>query len=63
MTEHEKMVGTISVKLEAITQVLELLLQDVPTNPVGGVVTAIEAVVQSIHDIIAIKPGGNHEHA
>lgn len=53
MTKQEQ--GAISVKLEAITQVLELLHQDVPTNPVGGVVTAIEAVVESIHDILNSK--------
>jgi len=56
MTEHEKMVGAISVKLEAITQVAELLHQDVSTNPVGGAVTAIVTIVESINDIIAIKP-------
>lgn len=52
MTEHEKMVGTISVKLEAITVVTGMLDNVEETNPVSGAVTAINTIVESICDIL-----------
>jgi len=52
MTEHDKMVVAVSVKLEAIKAIIGLLGDVVETNPVGGAVTAIETVIESIEEIL-----------
>jgi len=57
MTEHEKMVGDVYVKLEAIRVVIDMLGDVVNTNPVGGAVTAIQTIVDSIEEILFSKEG------
>ena len=57
MTEHEKMVGDVRVKLEAITVVIDMLGDVVNTNPIGGTVTAIQTIVESIEEILNSKEG------
>jgi len=55
MTKHEEMVGAVHVKLEAITVVIDMLGDVVNTNPVGGAVTAIQTIVESIEEILYSK--------
>jgi len=57
MTEHEKMVVAVSIKLEAIKAVTDMLGDVVETNPVGGAVTAIHTIVDSIEEILNSKEG------
>jgi len=57
MTKHEEMVGTINVKLEAIKVVIDMLGDVVNTNPVGGAVTAIQTIVESIEETLNSKEG------
>jgi len=52
MTEHDKKVGAVRVKLEAIKVVTDMLGDVVETNPVGGAVTAIHTIVGSIEEIL-----------
>jgi len=57
MTEHDKMVVEVSIKLEAIKAVTNMLDNAIETNPVGGAMTALETIVDSIEEILNSKEG------